>query len=83
MKVTTTSFMLLAIMFGALAHFLHVQAKLIVPLLVMWLLFSAAAVLWAFRIQREQPLLARACVWISLSQLALFFVILARELIQT
>jgi predicted membrane-bound mannosyltransferase len=80
MNTATLSSAIAPVAFGVLALFSREHNRPLVAFLVLWFIFSAIQILWAFIIQRRNPHLGRACVAICLTQLAVFFLLFFRYL---
>jgi hypothetical protein len=65
---------------GFLALFARKHSQTLVAVLVLWAAASAVQILWAFYIQRRNANLARGCVGICVTQVAVFFFLFLRYL---
>jgi hypothetical protein len=65
---------------GLIALFARQHNQALVAVLVLWAAASAVQILWAFYIQRRNANLARGCVGICVTQVAVFFLLFLRYL---
>jgi hypothetical protein len=69
------------VIFGVLALLSRQHNNSLVTFLILWFAASTAQILWAFSIQRRNANLARGCVGICVTQVAVFFFLFLRHLL--